>query len=89
MGQRLWNNKKEHLAKTLQCLPFCALHQGECIAAKVSSQELWILAHVLCNHPSSSTTGSGSGSGSGGAGGGTTTQPHLTPLELLHEPAWK
>ena len=73
----------------MEVLPFCALCQGECIATKVLSRELWILAHVLCNHPSSSTTGSGSSGGGGGGGGGTTTQPHLTPLELLHVPALK
>ena len=76
------------MAKTLQVLPYHALHQGNCVAAKVLSQELWILVHVLRNHPSSSMTGSGSGGG-GGGGGGTTTQPHLTPLELLHVQALK
>ena len=68
----------------LQVLPLCALHQGECIATKVLSQELWILVHVLCNHPSSSMTSSGGSSRGGGGGGGTTTQPHPTPLEFLH-----
>ena len=59
----------------LQVLLLCALHQGECIATKVLSQELWILVHVLCNHPSSSMTSSG---------GSSRGRAHLTPLEFLH-----
>ena len=49
-GKRICS-KREHNNKILEVLQYRSLRQGDPVAAKVSSRDLWILARVLRDHP--------------------------------------
>lgn len=51
-GKRLCT-KKEHFHRLFECIRYRALTQGDVVAARVSSRNLWILARVLHNYPAS------------------------------------
>jgi hypothetical protein len=49
-GKRICS-KKEHLSRLAECVRYRALKQGDVVAARVSSRNLWILARVLKDYP--------------------------------------
>lgn len=51
-GKRLCT-KKEHFYRLFECIRYRGLKQGDVVAARVSSRNLWILARVLQIYPAS------------------------------------